>query len=184
MNSEPGEAERDFRIRLGQKARELRDEELAKLREKYAAKISGLERQVMTAQHHREQEQEQYKGQVAQTAISAGATILGALFGRRGMSGTIGRATTTARSASRTYSEKQDIQRAQEQERLAQERMAELEKQLQQDAEAMSSAFDPDKEKLQELVLRPKKADINVRWSGLLWVPYWHLEAGGLEPAY
>ena len=50
--------------------------------------------------------------------------------------------------------------------------MAELEKQLQQDAEAMASAFDPDREKLQELVLRPKKADINVRWSGPLWVPY------------
>jgi hypothetical protein len=62
--------------------------------------------------------------------------------------------------------------------------MAELEKQLQQDAEAMASAFDPDKEKLQELVLRPKKADINVRWSGLLWVPYWHLEGGGVEAAF
>ncbi len=184
MNSEPGEAERDFRIRLGQKARELRDEELAKLREKYAAKISGLERQVMTAQHRREQEQEQYKEQMAHTAISLGATVLGAIFGRGGRTSSIGRATTAARSASRTYYEKQDIQRAQEQERLAQERMAELEKQLQQDAEAMASAFDPDKEKLQELVLRPKKADINVRWSGLLWVPYWHLEGGGLEAAF
>ncbi len=61
---------------------------------------------------------------------------------------------------------------------------SELEKQLQQDAEAMASAFNPDKEKLQELVLRPKKADINVRWSGLLWAPYWHLEAGGLEAAF
>jgi hypothetical protein len=58
--------------------------------------------------------------------------------------------------------------REQERKRPTRERKAELEKQLQQDAEAMASAFDPDKEKLQELVLRPKKADINVRWSGLL----------------
>jgi hypothetical protein len=184
VSSEPGESERDFRIRLGQKARELRDEELARLRQKYAAKISSLERQVMTAQQRREREQEQYKGQIAQTAISTGATILGALFGRRGMSSTIGRATTAARSASRTFSQKQDIQRAEEQERLAQERMSELEKQLQQDAEAMASAFDPDKEKLQELVLRPKKADINVRWAGLLWVPYWQTEGGKIEEAF
>ena len=184
MNSEPGQPERDFRIRLDQKARELRDEELAKLREKYAAKISGLERQMMTAQHRREREQEQYKEQAAHTAISMGATILGAIFGRGGRTSSLGRATTAARSASRTYYEKQDIQRAQEQERLARERMAELEKQLQQDAEEMTRAFDPEKEKLQEIVLRPKKADINVRWAGLLWVPYWQLEGGGLEAAF
>jgi len=184
INSEPGELERNFRIRLDQKARELRDEELAKLREKYAAKISGLERQMMTAQHRREREQEQYKEQAAHTAISMGATILGAIFGRGGRTSSLGRATTAARSASRTYYEKQDIQRAQEQERLARERMAELEKQLQQDAEEMTRAFDPEKEKLQEIVLRPKKADINVRWAGLLWVPYWQLEGGGLEAAF
>jgi len=184
MNSDPGEPERDFRIRLDQKARELRDEELAKLREKYAAKISGLERQMMTAQHRREREQEQYKEQVAHTAISMGATILGAIFGRGGRTSSIGRATTAARSASLTYYEKQDIQRAQEQEGLAQERMAVLEKELQQEAEEMTRAFDPEKEKLQEIVLRPKKMDISVRWAGLLWVPYWQVAGGGVETAF
>jgi hypothetical protein len=118
------------------------------------------------------------------TAISMGATILGAVFGRRGRTSSIGRATTAARSASRTYYEKQDIQRAQEQERLARERMAELEKELQQKAEEMTRAFDPEKEKLQEIVLRPKKLDISVRWAGLLWVPYWQVAGGGVETAF
>jgi len=184
VGSEPGESERDFRIRLSQKARELRDEALAKLREKYAAKVSSLERQLLTAQQRREREQEQYKGQIAQTAISTGATILGAIFGRRAMSGTIGRATTAARSASRTFTQKQDIQRAEEQERLARERMAELEKELEREAEEMTQAFDPEKEKLQEIILRPKKGDINIRWSGLLWLPYWQVEGKGLEKAF
>ena len=43
----------------------------------------------------------------------------------------------------------------------------------------------PDRRKsLQPIVLRPKKKDIIVQWSGLLWLPYWHLETGGAEPAF
>jgi len=170
MTSRPGETERDFRLRLEQKARELRDEHLAKLREKYAAKISSLERQAMAAQHRVEREQEQFRGQATQTAISMGAAILGAVFGRRG--GAVGRATTTARSASRAYYEKQDIQRAKEKALSARERIAEMERSLEREADELARRFDPTAEKLQEIMIRPKKADIDVRWWGLLWVPF------------
>ncbi len=182
MASQPGESERDFRLRLEQRARELRAEELAKLREKYAAKISSLERQAMTAEHRVQREKEQYRGQAAQTAISMGATILGAIFGRRG--GTVGRATTAARSASRAYYEKQDIERAREKASTSRERIAELEKSLEREADLLAQRFDPVGEKLEEIIIRPKKTDIDVRWWGLLWMPFWTKEEGGQEPAF
>jgi hypothetical protein len=171
MTSQPAETERDFRLRLEQKARELRDEQLAKLREKYAAKISSLDRQAMSAKHRVEREQEQFKGQATQTAISMGAAILGAVFGRRGA--TIGRATTAARSAGRAYYEKQDIQRAKEKALSARERIAEMERSLEREADELARRFDPTAETLQEIIIRPKKVDIDVRWWGLLWVPFW-----------
>ncbi len=180
--SQPGEAERDFRIRLGQQAREKRDAELEKLRQKFAAKINTLQNQHLTALQRLEREQEQYKGQMTQTAISMGATILGAILGRKASQ--IGRAATSARGASRTYYEKMDIQRAQQQVDQAKSRLDDMEKQLQAEADRIGAAFDPASETLQSVILRPKKKDIAVQWSGLLWLPYWHLDTGAAEPGF
>jgi len=58
-------------------------------------------------------EAEQAKQQKIQTAISMGATLLGAFVGRKAISySTLGRATTTLRGAGRTLKETQDIERA------------------------------------------------------------------------
>ncbi len=180
--SRPGESERDFRARLSQQAREKRDAEVEKLRQKYASKINTLQKQLMLAQQRVEREQEQYKGQMTQTAISMGATILGAILGRKASH--IGRATTSARGASRAYYEKMDIQRAQQQVEQAKSKLDDMDRQLQAEADRLGSAFDPAAETLQSVILRPKKKDIAIQWSGLLWLPYWHLETGGAEPAF
>jgi hypothetical protein len=180
--SQPAESERDFRVRLGQQAREKRDAELEKLRQKYAAKINTLQNQFVLAQQRLQREQEQYKEQMAQTAISMGATILGAILGRKGSQ--IGRATTSARGASRAYYEKMDIQRAQQQLEMAKSRLDEMERELRAEADRISAAIDPSAETLQPVILRPKKKDIAVQWSGLLWLPYWHPEVGGAEPGF
>lgn len=180
--SQAGESERDFRIRLSQLAREKRDEAVEKLRQKYAARIASLERQYLLAQQRLQREQEQYKERVAQSAISMGATIFGAILGRRSYQ--VGRAATTARTASRAYYEKLDIKRAQEQVELAKARLEEMERELQQEADKIASIYDPEREQLQPLILRPKKKDITIRWSGLLWLPYWRLDSEEIQPAF
>ena len=107
-------------------------------------------------------------------AISMGATIFGAILGRKGYQ--VGRATTAARSASRAYYEKLDIKRAQEQVEMARARLEEMERELEREADNIASLYDPEKEQPQTLVLRPKKKDMAIHWSGLLWLPFWHLE--------
>ncbi len=180
--SRPGESERDFRVRLGQRVREKRDAELERLRRKYASKFATREGQVLTARQRLEREQEQYKGQMAQTAISVGATILGSILGRR--SAQVGRATTSARSASRAYYEKMDIERARQQLEIAQQKLSDLEKQVEEEAARITASLDPNTEVLDSIVLRPKKKDVTVVWSGLLWFPYWHLDDGSVEPGF
>ncbi len=180
--SKPGESELDFKIRLSQLAREKRDEALEKLRQKYAAKIASLERQYLLAEQRLQREQEQYKERLAQSAISMGATILGAILGRKFYQ--VGRATTTARTASRAYYEKMDIKRAQEQVELAKARLAEMEQTLQKEVNKIVSLYDPEREQLQTHILRPKEKDIIIRWSGLLWLPYWQQDSGEIKPAF
>jgi hypothetical protein len=107
-----------------------------------------------------------------QTAISVGATVLGALFGRKAISSsTIGRATTAARSAGRTAKQAGDVGRANETVEAVQQQVRDLDAQLQEELSAAQEATDPASEKLETLTLRPKKSDVTVRRVMLVWVP-------------
>ncbi|MEM5774951.1 MAG: hypothetical protein AAGU05_08110, partial [Anaerolineaceae bacterium] len=80
------ETERDFRIRLQQASREIRDDTKEALQKKYAGKIAVLEERVRKAEQAVEREKDQAKQAGFQTAISLGSTLLGAFTGRKVMS--------------------------------------------------------------------------------------------------
>lgn len=177
--SRPGEAERDFRIRLSQTGHERRDLEMDRLKRQYASKIDALERQLLTARQQVEREADQYKQKQMDTAISAGSSLLGMLLGgKRGLKGGV---TQAARSATRMSKEKQDVQRAQEKLAQLEARFQELQEQFQKEVEKIGSQFDPMSETFQQIILRPKKSDVLQRWYGLLWVPFLHRPDGGQE---
>jgi hypothetical protein len=184
--SRPGESEKDFRLRLQQSGRERRDQLLERIRQRYAARLSSLQERIRRAEQAVEREKEQAKQQKMQTAISVGVTILDAFLGGRKAvrSGTIGRATTAARSAGRILKEGQDVGRAQENVQALRQQLAELEAQVTRESEALKSAVDPLSEELQTLEVRPKKTDISVRVLSLGWAPYWRDERGGIIPAF
>ncbi|RPI22895.1 MAG: hypothetical protein EHM61_21095 [Acidobacteria bacterium] len=167
--SQPGESDRDFRIRLAQMSRERRDFELDKLRQRYASKFDTLNRQEASARMEVDRQQQQLGEQKMHTAISVGAGLLGALLGGSRI-GTIGRATTVARGATRVSREKQDIDRANVKLQEVQQRKALLEEQVRQEADRLVAGLDPQLEMLQEIQIRPKKTDILIRGAGLLWV--------------
>jgi len=183
--SQPGEVERDFRIRLQQSAREQRDRLVERLRQKYAPKIVSLQERIRRAEQSVEREQEQAKQQKMQTAISFGTTILGALFGRKRLStSTLGRATTAARGVGRTMKESEDIDRAQETVTVLQKQVSEIQEQLRLETEEVVRAVDPQTEVLQHVEIRPKKSNVTVRLVALVWTPYWQDSQGNLTPAW
>jgi hypothetical protein len=184
--SQPGESEKEFRLRMQQSGRERRDQLLERIRQRYAARLSSLQERIRRAEQAVDREKEQAKQQKMQTAISVGVTILDAFLGGRKVvrSGTIGRATTAARSAGRILKEGQDVGRAQENVQALQQQLAELEAQASRESEALRTAVDPLSEELQALEVKPKKTDISVRVLSLGWAPYWRDERGGVATAF
>jgi len=182
--SKPGESERDFRIRLGQSAREQRDDMMDKLKQKYQAKINTLEERVRKAQQAVSREAEQQKQQQMQTVINVGATLLGAFMGKGVGLGTVGRATTTAKSAGRIFKEKQDVDRARESAETHQQTLQELEEEFKAELDKLSARTDPATEELQTISLRPAKKDISVKLVGLAWLPYWRAQDGTVSAAW
>ncbi|MBN2552977.1 MAG: hypothetical protein JXB06_09415 [Spirochaetales bacterium] len=171
--SEPGESEKDFRIRLQQTGHERRDELIEKIRRRYAARISSLQDRIRRAEQAVDREKEQARQQKLQTAISVGVTVLDALVGRKTVGRTtLGRATTAARGAGRILKEKQDVDRAEENVEAMTRQLAEIEAKVAQETESLRTAVDPLAEDLETLEIRPKKTDISVRVLALGWVPY------------
>jgi len=113
-----------------QKTREQRDAAVEKLRAQYAPKLHRLEEKVRNAEQIVQREEGQARGAKAQTAISAGATILDALLGRKITRTSLGRATTAARGAQRAMQQEQDVQAAKEDLASAQADYERLEQEL------------------------------------------------------
>jgi len=183
--SKPGEPERDFRVRLQQAGREQRDQETERLRKAYAPKIAALEERIRRAEQAREREAEQAKAAYVQTAISVGATLLGAFIGRKTISATtIGRATTAARGVGRSIKEAQDASRAGDTIEALQTQLQELEAQLKTEVNAVAEKMDPLAEIFETVSIKPNKSNISVKLVALAWVPYWRDESGTLTSAW
>ncbi len=172
MVSNPGESERDFRIRLSQVAREQRDEWTEQLRDSYAKKIETLEKKLDRAKDKVAREEQQASQQKLQTAISIGTTLLGAFMGRKKISSTtVSRAGTVARQAGRSMKESQDIKMAEEIVRELEQDLQDLQEEFQSELDEREAQLDMLNEKLETESIKPFKKDILVQLMTFVWVP-------------
>ena len=115
-----------------------------------------------------QKESEQATEQKVSTAVSVGATVLGALFGRKAVSvGTLGRATTAARGVSRMGREAQDVARAQSTlEALTAQRDA-LAAALEADVQQVQAEWSGEGETFERVVVKPKRGGVQTQsWPG------------------
>jgi len=171
LMSEPGESERDFRIRTQQATRELRDGAKETLRARFAPKVARMEEKRRKAHEQLEREEQQVGQQKLQTAVSLGATMLGALMGRRAVSlSTLGRATTAARGVSRSMKESQDVERAQVKLQEADAELAALNADLEREIAALDATANANAP-LDVIEIKPKRGNVDVRLVAIAWQP-------------
>jgi hypothetical protein len=172
LTSRPGEREEEFRGRVALAQRGERDAAVEKLRQKYAPKLLALDSKMATARSRVSKEEAQLAQAKTSTAISVGATVLGALLGRKVRSATnVGRAATAMRSAGRAREQAGDVELAKDRvERLEAER-AELEAAARAEIDALKAAGDAASAVVEALVVAPRKQDLSVDALVLAWVP-------------
>ena len=170
LSSRPGETEAEFSARVQQATREKRDAAVEQLRAKYAPKVARATEKVQRLQDSVSREEQQVSQQKLQTAVSFGATLLGAVLGRKTVSmSTLGRATTAARGVSRSMKEAEDVTRAQERQREAAAELKEIEAELASEVQALQSAS-PDTA-IETTEIKAKRAGVEVRLVALAWKP-------------
>ena len=169
----PGESEAAFRQRLAQPLREQRDLALETLRKKQAPKLLALHGRIDRALERERRERDQLQQQRTNAAVSMGASLLGAVFGRKVLSaGNIGRAAAAARAAGRVDREAADVAAAVGSLRELQERAAALEAESSMELEALATRYDPASVVLEPIRVAARKSDIAIGEVALVWVPW------------
>jgi hypothetical protein len=171
ITSRPAESERDFRIRLQHEARAARDAAVDAVRRKFALKQAALAERLRRAEQTVERETQQASDSKMQTAVSMGATLLGALLGRKAASvGTLGRATTAARGVGRSMKEASDVKRAAEGVESVKAAIAALDGEIAEAVAGVTARIDQDAP-LEQVSLAPKRGQIEVQFVALAWKP-------------
>ncbi len=183
--SQPGETEGEFRARLQQLGNERRDKAVEKLRAKYAGKTRTLEDRLMRARQAVEREGQQASKRKLDTAISVGSAILGAVLGRRISRTSASKIGTAAKGYGGIRKEAGDVARAEERVAALEAELAALSEDFEAQVNELDAAYDAQADELKEQTVRAKSTDIDVRFIGVGFVPYWRDSATGiLTPAF
>jgi hypothetical protein len=171
LTSRPDETEGDFKVRVQEAVRVSRDAAVEALRQKYAGRQAGIAERQRRAEASMTRETEQSTQQKLQAAVSIGATLVGALLGRKAISaGTLGRATTAARGVGRTMKEAGDVQRASETVEAVRAQAKQLEDELREETQAITATFDR-APMFERVTLLPKRGQVSVQLVALGWDP-------------
>jgi hypothetical protein len=184
QTSRPGESEGAFRVRLRDALRESRDAAVEKLRARFAPRLATLRDQKARAEHRIEAEREQYAAKKMDSVISLGASVVGALFGRKIASrANVGRAATAMRGIGRAADERGDVGRAEDRADQIAARLAELEQSCEQEIAALE-ARSVESVAIEELRVAARKADLEVDPLVLVWTPWRVAADGSAQPAW
>ena len=183
----PNEDERAFTIRLQQAARERRDAEVDRLREKARKEIQRVADKI--AREQQELAADQARAQARQTEqwVNIGESVLSFFTGRstrRAVSSATSKISQAQQAAMSVEESKQTIARLEEEKRA-------LEAQLQEEINAITERWEQVTAALTTEALKPRRTDVNVRAAALAWAPVWqvHYDDGRGErvtaiPAY
>jgi hypothetical protein len=190
LYGEAGESDKDFAVRVQQAAREQRDAEVDKLREKYRTKLDRLEDRLSREQQELAEDRADYEGRKREELLSAGETVVGMLgvFGRRSSRSF----STAARKRRMTTKALGDVQESEEEIKRLEEEIKQMTGEMEEEAQALADQWEEDAGEVETYTIKPRRSDVKVELVTLAWAPYWEVDyrsargelAHGRVPAY
>ena len=161
LESRPGESRSDFIVRLQDILNEKKEQEIEKLKVRYAAKEKVLQARLLRAQERVEKE----SNDATSSMIDTGIAVLGALFGSKTPT-KIGRA---FKKGSDILKERGDVSRAEARVLKVQDDMEELEYELEEKIDQLSEKYSVESCEIETFILKARKTDIEVKSCALVW---------------
>ncbi len=168
LYSRPGESEESFIARASEAAEEAKDEAIAKLTEKYRARLERARTALSKAENRVADLDASAGSKQTEELLSGAGEIIGVLLGGRKRSNPLGGA-ARRRSASSQAKARAESARAALDEDKAE--LAELEADLENEVADIDDEFDAMADTIEELEIPLEKTDIRVAELKLVWIP-------------
>ncbi|MCD6286949.1 MAG: hypothetical protein J7M39_13650, partial [Anaerolineae bacterium] len=169
LYANPGESERDFRMRVSQAARELRDDEVDTLEDRFKSKLNTLEDRLRSARVALGRRETTARQRKQDALITAGETVLSLFSGRRRS------ISSAARKLTQATTTKADIDAAEDKVADVEADIEELKAELKEETDAIVARWESRLEDFKELAITPRRADIEINLFALAWVPSWYI---------
>ncbi len=170
--SRPDESEGDFKARMAQQVRELRDQAVDELRSKAAKSLKSMQDKAVKALAKVDAQKAQANSAKMATVMKVGSSLLGALLGGRKSGIASVASATTVSGVSRAWEQSKQADAAElELEKIKLE-MAEFEQQTEVSVVGLREQYDPSLLVLEAVKLTPLKKNIRPVATGILWLPH------------
>lgn len=169
LHAFPGESAGDFSVRCREKARELKDADVDKLRDKSRTKLDRLQTKLSREERELEEDRATYKGRKSEELLSAGESLIGmlGLFGSRRSSAL----SSAARKRRLTKSAKANIEESVEEIERLETNIRELEEEVKEKAESIVSKWEEALAVDEVLKLKPRRTDVQIILVAPAWYP-------------
>jgi hypothetical protein len=183
LYSEMGESEEAFLKRCDKVADEAFEAEEDKLKDKYEAKVKRLEDRLEREEREMEEDKIEYDARKQEELLSGAESIFGLFTGRRQSR----RLSQASRKRRMTRKAKADIRESEEVIEKLEDEIKELEEEAKEEIEELEEKWDRLAEEIEEIEVRPRRADVRVSLFAVSWLPRWEVMAGDQPlsvPAY
>jgi hypothetical protein len=167
--SQGAENERSFRSRLVQELHEQRDLAVNKLRRKYETKLDKLRERIRKTEAKADAAEDVASRERMESFVDVGASLIGALFGRR-RSAAGSAARKVARGSTRGTRSRARVQKYSADARAMKADLAELEQELEEEIRELTLR-QPSGLEIEPVLVRAKKGDIVIDEVAVVWIP-------------
>lgn len=175
LYSAPDETDKAFRRRCREAVEKARDAEARKLQAQYQTQIDRLKERLRREERELEEDRREYDARKQEELLSGAETVLSVLTGRRVTRGLSG----ASRKHRLSQQAKADLKESEEAIRDLQDQIREIENQLKQQLEELNARWGERIDQVEEIQVRPRRADIQINLFALAWLPRWEVTAGG-----
>jgi hypothetical protein len=175
LYSEPGEEEKSFLRRCRKAAQKAHEADAAKLQEKYERQVDRVEDKLRREERELDEDKIEYDARKQEELLSGVESVLSLFGGSRRSS----RLSTASRKRRMTRQARADMEESEETIDELQEEIESLEEEAKQELKELAETWGERIEELEEVDVRPRRADVRIEYLGLAWLPHWQTTAGG-----
>jgi hypothetical protein len=175
LYSQVDETDKAFQRRCRQAAKEAYDAEVKKLTTKYKGKLDRLEAQLRREERELEEDEIEYDARKQEEMLSGAESLISLFAGRKSSS----RLSTASRKRRMTRQAKADIEESKRVIDELEEQIEELEAEAKLEAEELTQKWNELVDEVEEVEVRPRRADVQIKLFALAWIPRWEVVVAG-----